>query len=117
MRNDVPLDPEDFAHPDAGPYRPWLDPLLLAASGATEQARGATEQARRALTTVPHPARPPPEALWCVLARADETVGTCRSCAVPVESSSPPERSPPAPTVAWSPSAESPVTWKRSMPP
>ena len=69
MRGDVPLDPEDFAHLDAGPYRPWLDPLLLAASGATEQAR-------QALTTVP---RPPhdllQEALWCVLARAAESVG------------------------------------------
>ncbi|WP_318212198.1 MULTISPECIES: hypothetical protein [unclassified Streptomyces] len=69
MRDDVPLDLEDFAYLDAGPYRPWLDPLLLAASGATEQAR-------QALTVVP---RPPhdllQEALWCVLARAAETVG------------------------------------------
>ncbi|WP_395358246.1 BTAD domain-containing putative transcriptional regulator [Streptomyces sp. YH02] len=69
MRDDVPLDPDEFAHLDAGPYRPWLDPLLLAASGATEQAR-------QALTVVP---RPPhdllQEALWCVLARAAGTVG------------------------------------------
>ncbi|WP_234018893.1 MULTISPECIES: BTAD domain-containing putative transcriptional regulator [unclassified Streptomyces] len=69
MRDDAPIDPEDFAHLDAGPYRPWLEPLLLAASGAAEQAR-------RALTEVP---RPPhdllQEALWCVLARAAAHVG------------------------------------------
>ncbi|MFJ7965342.1 hypothetical protein [Streptomyces sp. NPDC096324] len=69
MRGDAPLDPQDFAHLDAGPYRPWLDPLLLAESGAVEQAR-------QALTAVP---RPPhdllQEALWCVLARAAVAVG------------------------------------------
>ncbi|MFF2364288.1 BTAD domain-containing putative transcriptional regulator [Streptomyces sp. NPDC058122] len=69
MRGDAPLDPQDFTHLDAGPYRPWLDPLLLAESGAVEQAR-------QALTAVP---RPPhdllQEALWCVLARAAVAVG------------------------------------------
>ncbi|MFC8450361.1 BTAD domain-containing putative transcriptional regulator [Kitasatospora sp. NPDC057223] len=69
LRGDALPDPDDFAHLDAGPYRPWLDPLLLAA-------RGATEQARRALAEVP---RPPhdllQEALWCVLARAAAAVG------------------------------------------
>ncbi|WP_327721859.1 hypothetical protein OG381_45510 [Streptomyces sp. NBC_00490] len=64
-----PARPGDFAHLDSGPYRPWLDPLLLAASGAAELAR-------RALTDVP---RPPhdllQEALWCVLARAAASVG------------------------------------------
>ncbi|MFJ8826695.1 BTAD domain-containing putative transcriptional regulator [Streptomyces sp. NPDC102467] len=69
MRGDALPDPDDFAHLDAGPYQPWLDPLLLAASGATEQAR-------RALAVVP---RPPhdllQEALWCVLARAAAAVG------------------------------------------
>ncbi|MFE2302900.1 BTAD domain-containing putative transcriptional regulator [Streptomyces sp. NPDC059445] len=69
MRGDTPLDPQDFAHLDAGPYRPWLDPLLLVESGAVEQAR-------QALTEVP---RPPhdllQEALWCVLARAAATAG------------------------------------------
>ncbi|MGY0021628.1 BTAD domain-containing putative transcriptional regulator [Streptomyces sp. YJ-C3] len=62
-------DPEDFRPLDAGPYQPWLHPLLLAASGATEQAR-------QALTDVP---RPPhdllQEALWCVLARTAAAVG------------------------------------------
>ncbi|MFF3362109.1 BTAD domain-containing putative transcriptional regulator [Streptomyces misionensis] len=69
MRGDGLPEPEEFAHLDAGPYRPWLDPLLLAASGAADQAR-------QALTTVP---RPPhdllQEALWCVLARAAAAVG------------------------------------------
>ncbi|MFF3886321.1 hypothetical protein [Streptomyces sp. NPDC001914] len=69
MRGEAPLDPEDFARLDAGPYRPWLDPLLLAESGAAERAR-------QALTAVP---RPPhdllQEALWCVLARAAAVVG------------------------------------------
>jgi DNA-binding SARP family transcriptional activator len=69
MRDDIPLDPADYARLDSGPYRPWLDPLLLAASGATDRAR-------QALATVP---RPPhdllQEALWCVLARAAELVG------------------------------------------
>ncbi|MEU2422242.1 BTAD domain-containing putative transcriptional regulator [Streptomyces sp. NPDC007851] len=69
MRDDALPDPDDFAHLDPGPYRPWLDPLLLAASGATQQAR-------RALTEVP---RPPhdllQEAWWCVLARAAASVG------------------------------------------
>ncbi|WP_063804102.1 AfsR/SARP family transcriptional regulator [Streptomyces bungoensis] len=69
MRGDALPDPDDFARLDAGPYRPWLDPLLLAASGSTERAR-------EALTTVP---RPPhdllQEALWCVLARAAASVG------------------------------------------
>ncbi|WP_069884247.1 AfsR/SARP family transcriptional regulator [Streptomyces luteocolor] len=69
MRGDGLPDPDDVADLDPGPYRPWLDPLLLAASGATEQAR-------RALTEVP---RPPhdllQEALWCVLARAAASVG------------------------------------------
>nr|WP_240528494.1 BTAD domain-containing putative transcriptional regulator [Streptomyces humi] len=69
MRGDARPDPDDFADLDPGPYRPWLDPLLLAASGAAEQAR-------RALTEVP---RPPhdllQEALWCVLARAAASVG------------------------------------------
>ncbi|MEV1026040.1 BTAD domain-containing putative transcriptional regulator [Streptomyces sp. NPDC050264] len=69
MRGDALPDPDDFASLDPGPYRPWLDPLLLAASGATAQAR-------RALTVAP---RPPhdllQEALWCVLARAAAAVG------------------------------------------
>ncbi|GHE25159.1 SARP family transcriptional regulator [Kitasatospora indigofera] len=69
MRGDALPRPGDFVHLDPGPYRPWLDPLLLAASGATEEAR-------QALTTVP---RPPhdllQEALWCVLARAAAAVG------------------------------------------
>ncbi|MDQ1041702.1 DNA-binding SARP family transcriptional activator [Streptomyces sp. V3I8] len=69
MRGDGLPGPDDFAGLDAGPYRPWLEPLLLAASGAGEQAR-------RALTAV---ARPPhdhlQEALWCVLARAAAAVG------------------------------------------
>ncbi|WP_206326727.1 BTAD domain-containing putative transcriptional regulator [Streptomyces sp. S3(2020)] len=69
MRGDALPGPDDFAHLDPGPYRPWLDPLLLAASGATEQAR-------RALAEVP---RPPhdllQEALWCVLIRAAASVG------------------------------------------
>lgn len=69
MRGDALPDPDDFAHLDPGPYQPWLDPLLLAASGATDQAR-------RALTEVP---RPPhdllQEALWCVLARTAASVG------------------------------------------
>jgi DNA-binding SARP family transcriptional activator len=69
MRGNALPDPDDFAHLDPGPYRPWLDPLLLAASGTPEQAR-------RALTEVP---RPPhdllQEALWCVLARAAASVG------------------------------------------
>ncbi|MFF7329555.1 BTAD domain-containing putative transcriptional regulator [Streptomyces sp. NPDC008150] len=71
MRGDAntPVDPDEFGHLDAGPYRPWLDPLLLAASGAVGQAR-------EALATVP---RPPhdllQEALWCVLARTAASVG------------------------------------------
>ncbi|MEV7372936.1 AfsR/SARP family transcriptional regulator [Streptomyces sp. NPDC090301] len=69
MRGDGLPDPEEFAHLDAGPYRPWLDPLLLAASGATQQAH-------QALSDVP---RPPhdllQEALWAVLARAAAAVG------------------------------------------
>ncbi|MFF2730914.1 BTAD domain-containing putative transcriptional regulator [Streptomyces sp. NPDC058008] len=58
-----------LARLDAGPYRPWLDPLLLAASGDAEGAR-------QALAAAP---RPPhdllQEALWCVLARAAAAVG------------------------------------------
>ncbi len=69
MRDETLPDPGDFAGLDPGPYRPWFDPLLLAASGATAEAR-------QALTTVP---RPPhdllQEALWCVLARAAASVG------------------------------------------
>ncbi|MHB9757274.1 AfsR/SARP family transcriptional regulator [Streptomyces sp. BYX5S] len=69
LRGEALPDPADFAHLDAGPYRPWLDPLLLAASGATTEAYDA-------LTAVP---RPPhdllQEALWCVLARAAAAVG------------------------------------------
>ncbi|KQX65436.1 AfsR/SARP family transcriptional regulator [Streptomyces sp. Root1310] len=69
MRGDTLPDPGDFAGLDPGPYRPWLDPLLLAASGDTERAR-------QALGTVP---RPPhdllQEALWCVLARAAASAG------------------------------------------
>ncbi|MFF5897621.1 BTAD domain-containing putative transcriptional regulator [Streptomyces argenteolus] len=69
MRGEALPDPGDFSGLDTGPYRPWLAPLLLAASGATEQAR-------RALAVVP---RPPhdllQEALWCVLARAAAAVG------------------------------------------
>ncbi|GGS75837.1 AfsR/SARP family transcriptional regulator [Streptomyces badius] len=69
MRGDALPDPADFADLDPGPYRPWLAPLLLAASGDTERAR-------QALSTVP---RPPhdllQEALWCVLARAAASVG------------------------------------------
>ncbi|WGP08678.1 BTAD domain-containing putative transcriptional regulator [Streptomyces sp. SH5] len=69
MRGDALPDPADFAGLDPGPYRPWLAPLLLAASGDTERAR-------QALSTVP---RPPhdllQEALWCVLARAAASVG------------------------------------------
>ncbi|MFD6530332.1 BTAD domain-containing putative transcriptional regulator [Streptomyces sp. NPDC060184] len=69
MRGDALPGPGDFADLDPGPYRPWLEPLLLAASGAADEAR-------RALTRVP---RPPhdllQEALWCVLARAAASVG------------------------------------------
>ncbi|MFD8153157.1 BTAD domain-containing putative transcriptional regulator [Streptomyces sp. NPDC059720] len=69
LRDDGLPDPGDFAHLDAGPYRSWLDPLLLAAAGAGDRAR-------EALTSVP---RPPhdllQEALWCVLARAAAAVG------------------------------------------
>ncbi|MFF2778502.1 BTAD domain-containing putative transcriptional regulator [Streptomyces sp. NPDC058052] len=69
MRGDALPDPDDFADLDPGPYRPWLDPLLLAASGATDAAR-------QAIATVP---RPPhdllQEALWCVLARTAAAVG------------------------------------------
>ncbi|MFF0746926.1 BTAD domain-containing putative transcriptional regulator [Streptomyces sp. NPDC004111] len=69
LRGDGLPDPRDLAHLDQGPYRPWTEPLLLAASGATEAAH-------RALTEVP---RPPhdllQEALWCVLARAAGAVG------------------------------------------
>ncbi|MFF8633859.1 BTAD domain-containing putative transcriptional regulator [Streptomyces pilosus] len=69
LRGDALPDPGDFAGLDQGPYRPWLEPLLLAASGATAEAR-------QALSTVP---RPPhdllQEALWCVLARAAASVG------------------------------------------
>ncbi|MFH9467849.1 BTAD domain-containing putative transcriptional regulator [Streptomyces clavifer] len=70
MRADGALpSPDDFAGLDTGPYRPWLEPLLLAGSGAADQAR-------RALDRVP---RPPhdllQEALWCVLARAAQAVG------------------------------------------
>ncbi|MFE2009064.1 BTAD domain-containing putative transcriptional regulator [Streptomyces sp. NPDC059491] len=69
MRGDGLPDADDFAHLDPGPYRPWVDPLLLAASGAVDEAR-------RTLATVP---RPPhdllQEALWCVLARAAAAVG------------------------------------------
>ncbi|OKJ51754.1 AfsR/SARP family transcriptional regulator [Streptomyces sp. CB02115] len=69
MRGDSLPRPGDFDGLDAGPYRPWLTPLLLAASGDSERAR-------QALSTVP---RPPhdllQEALWCVLARAAASVG------------------------------------------
>ncbi|MFE7707624.1 BTAD domain-containing putative transcriptional regulator [Streptomyces sp. NPDC057486] len=69
MRGNALPDPDDFAHLDAGPYRPWIQPLLLAGSGATEQAR-------QALTDAP---RPPhdllQEALWCILARTAAAVG------------------------------------------
>ncbi len=69
MRGDGLPDPGDFAGLDPGPYGPWLEPLLLAASGDTERAR-------QALGAVP---RPPhdllQEALWCVLARAAAAVG------------------------------------------
>ncbi|WP_063755933.1 AfsR/SARP family transcriptional regulator [Streptomyces rimosus] len=69
MRGDTLPDPDDFTGLDTGPYQPWLAPMLLAASGATERAR-------HALTTVP---RPPhdllQEALWCVLARTAAAVG------------------------------------------
>ncbi|KAA6223217.1 SARP family transcriptional regulator [Streptomyces albofaciens JCM 4342] len=69
MRDGTLPAPDDFTDLDPGPYRPWLDPLLLAASGATERAR-------QALATVP---RPPhdllQEALWCVLARTAAAVG------------------------------------------
>lgn len=69
LRGDGLPAPGDFAGLDPGPYRPWLEPLLLAASGATAEAR-------QALSTVP---RPPhdllQEALWCVLARAAASVG------------------------------------------
>ncbi|MFC8337213.1 BTAD domain-containing putative transcriptional regulator [Streptomyces rubiginosohelvolus] len=69
MRGGALPRPGDFDGLDAGPYQPWLDPLLLAASGDSEQAR-------QALDRVP---RPPhdllQEALWCVLARAAAAVG------------------------------------------
>ncbi|MER7574841.1 AfsR/SARP family transcriptional regulator [Streptomyces sp. NPDC126514] len=59
----------DFAGLDAGPYQPWLEPLLLAGAGAADLAR-------QALDRVP---RPPhdllQEALWCVLARSAQAVG------------------------------------------
>ncbi|MFF9070241.1 BTAD domain-containing putative transcriptional regulator [Streptomyces sp. NPDC014891] len=69
LRSDGLPDPAGLAHGDAGPYQPWLDPLILAAAGATDEAR-------RALSRVP---RPPhdllQEALWCVLARTAASVG------------------------------------------
>ncbi|MGW1155217.1 BTAD domain-containing putative transcriptional regulator [Streptomyces rubiginosohelvolus] len=69
MRGGALPRPGDFDGLDAGPYQLWLDPLLLAASGDSEQAR-------QALDRVP---RPPhdllQEALWCVLARAAAAVG------------------------------------------
>ncbi|MFJ6725313.1 BTAD domain-containing putative transcriptional regulator [Streptomyces sp. NPDC091281] len=69
LRGDALPDPGAFAGLDPGPYRPWLDPLLLAASGDSERAR-------HALGSVP---RPPhdllQEALWCVLARTAAAVG------------------------------------------
>ncbi|WP_327122049.1 hypothetical protein OG206_31885 [Streptomyces sp. NBC_01341] len=69
MRGDALPEPEVLASLHAGPYQPWLAPLMLAASGAAEQAR-------QALTVVP---RPPhdllQEALWCLLARAAAAVG------------------------------------------
>ncbi|WP_455568823.1 regulator [Streptomyces galbus] len=62
-------DPDDFDHLDAGPYRPWLNPLLLADAGTADRAR-------EALSAAP---RPPhdllQEALWCVLDRAAAAVG------------------------------------------
>ncbi|MGW2304931.1 BTAD domain-containing putative transcriptional regulator [Streptomyces sp. NPDC001809] len=69
MRSDGLPDPACLTDVDAGPYKPWLDPLILAASGSTDEAR-------QALTRAP---RPPhdlvQEALWCVLARAAASVG------------------------------------------
>ncbi|MFE6710664.1 BTAD domain-containing putative transcriptional regulator [Streptomyces sp. NPDC057695] len=69
LRSDGLPDPTSLTDVDAGPYKPWLDPLILAASGAADEAH-------QALTRVP---RPPhdllQEALWCVLARAAASVG------------------------------------------
>lgn len=69
LRDDASVDTAELSRLDAGPYQPWLNPLLLAA-------RGATEQAHQALTTAP---RPPhdhlQEALWAVLAKAALLVG------------------------------------------
>ncbi|MDH6214249.1 BTAD domain-containing putative transcriptional regulator [Streptomyces pseudovenezuelae] len=61
--------PGDLPELDAGPYQPWLRPLLLAGAGATEQARQALDEAPRP----PHDLLQ--EAMWCVLARAACAVG------------------------------------------
>ncbi|MFJ6080008.1 BTAD domain-containing putative transcriptional regulator [Streptomyces sp. NPDC092369] len=61
--------PGDFPELEAGPYEPWLRPLLLAGAGAGEQARMALDEAPRP----PHDLLQ--EAMWCVLARAAGAVG------------------------------------------
>ncbi|EGX58153.1 SARP family pathway specific regulatory protein [Streptomyces zinciresistens K42] len=61
--------PEEFARLDAGPYEPWLTPLLLAAAGSADRARQALDRVRRP----PHDLLQ--EALWCLLARAAGAVG------------------------------------------
>lgn len=106
MQGDALPGPGDFAHLDPGPYRPWLDPLLLAASGATEAAR-------QALTNVP---RPPhdhlQEALWCVLARAAAAVGHLPVLRRAREELAPAEAEHAGVEAAvWSLSARSPATW------
>ncbi|MGW3287081.1 BTAD domain-containing putative transcriptional regulator [Streptomyces sp. NPDC001002] len=67
--NGLPSPGVDFPELDAGPYQPWLRPLLLAGAGATEQARQALDEAPRP----PHDLLQ--EAMWCLLARAAGTVG------------------------------------------
>ncbi|MFF3346542.1 BTAD domain-containing putative transcriptional regulator [Streptomyces sp. NPDC002779] len=75
--------PDDFAGLDAGPYQPWVEPLLLAGSGAADLAR-------QALDRVP---RPPhdllQEALWCLLARSAQAVGHTQILRRAVEELSP----------------------------
>ncbi|MFJ4783941.1 BTAD domain-containing putative transcriptional regulator [Streptomyces sp. NPDC088794] len=69
MRGNGLPGPTDFPELDAGPYQPWLRPLLLAGAGATEEARQALDEAPRP----PHDLLQ--EAMWCLLARAASAVG------------------------------------------
>ncbi|MGW1209378.1 BTAD domain-containing putative transcriptional regulator [Streptomyces sp. NPDC002499] len=69
MRGNGLPGPGDFPELEAGPYQPWLRPLLLAGAGATEEARQALDEAPRP----PHDLLQ--EAMWCLLARAAGAVG------------------------------------------